>query len=290
MPIATALASISSQLVLAMDGSGNFYWPAASLNEIGTMTVGNGYYILTNAPASLKYPTAGSSPAKLSAAAGKRFSDSPALKHFVNHANTGNFAVFLAERVESGSRTGNAEIGAFNAAGNLVGAGTVANGHTAFAIWGSEAITGKKTGCEPGDAITFVLWDGNREYPLDYLPGNGVLPKYAARAVYYGSLSIPAGLPITRFNLAGAYPNPFKSCIRIAFDVPVLGGVNAQKIELNVYDMRGSLVDHISSGARMPGHYTVAWNPGEEGLGSGIYIVRMMAENFDKRLRVIKVE
>ena len=52
MPISTALAPINSQIVLAMDGSSNFYWPAASLNEIGTMTVGNGYMAL-QAPAFL---------------------------------------------------------------------------------------------------------------------------------------------------------------------------------------------------------------------------------------------
>ncbi len=292
MPIATALNSISSQLVLAMDGSGNFYWPAASLNEITTMTVGYGYYVLTNAAASLAYPAAGSSPAKLSAASANRCSEPPALKHFAKHTNTGNFAVFLAGRVESGGKTvsDNAEIGAFDAAGNLVGAGTVTGGHTAFAVWGSDPITGKKNGCGPGDPITFMLWDGNKEYPIDYLPGNGVLPEYATRTVYYGSLSVPAELPITRFDLAGAYPNPFRSSVRIAFDVPALGGMNAQKIELNVYDMKGGLVHRITSGARMPGHYSVAWNPAEGSLGPGIFIVRMRAKNFDKRMRVIKVE
>jgi hypothetical protein len=54
--------------------------------------------------------------------------------------------------------------------------------------------------------------------------------------------------------------------------------------------MKGSLVHQIAKGSYVPGHYTVAWSGVEGSLGSSIYVVQMKAKNFDKRIKLIKVE
>jgi hypothetical protein len=295
MPIATALAPIDSQLVLAMDGASNFYWPAASLNEIGTMTVGNGYYIVTSAAASLTYPTAGSSPAKLLAAspATAKLLSPSAPKHFAKRALTGNFAAFMAPHVEIGGKLAadNCEVGAYDTKGNLVGSGTVVNGLVAFAICGKDPAGKVKNGCLPSEKLTFKLWNGKTEYPLEVTRGSE--PVFASRTILKATLAVPAGALISAFNLSRAYPNPFKGVVNIAFDVPTLAGVAQHAIEINIYDMKGDLVKQLAKGVYQAGHYELPWNCNESregGVGSSMYIVRMKAANFEKRLTLIRVE
>ncbi len=295
MPVATALASVDSQLVLAMDGASNFYWPAATLNEIGSMTVGNGYYILTNANASLSYPTAGSSAAKLLAAApaAAKLLNPPALKHFAKRALTGNFAAFLAKQVAFGDKPAadNCEVGAYDTKGNLVGSGTVVNGLTAFAICGKDPASKVKNGCLPSEKLTFKLWNGKTEYPLEVTRGNE--PVYSAKTVLTATLAVPAGRLISAFNLSHAYPNPFKGSVNIAFDVPTIAGVSRHAVQIAIFDMKGSLVKQLAKGIYQAGHYEMPWNcnEGREGVsGSSMYIVRMKAANFEKRLKLVRVE
>ncbi len=295
MPIATALAPINTQLVLAMDGSSNFYWPAASLNEIGTMAVGDGYYIVTSAAVSLTYPAAGSSPAKeLSAIPGlAKLANPPAPRHFAKQALTGNFAAFMAPHVEIGDKPAadNCEVGAYDTKGNLAGSGTVVNGLVAFAICGKDPAGKVKNGCLPSEKLTFKLWNGKTEYPLTVTHGSE--PVFASRTILKATLAVPAGALISAFNLSRAYPNPFKGSVNIAFDVPTIEGVSQHAIEISIYDMKGALVKQLAKGTYQAGHYELPWtcNEGRESaIGSSVYVVRMKAQNFEKRLKLIRVE
>ncbi len=290
MPVTTALAPISAQLVLAMDGASNFYWPAASLNEIGTMTPGNGYYILTNAATSLTYPAIGG-PAKVAAASGNPPGPAP-LRHFTKHTPTGNFAAFLAKRIDIGGRAAadRCEVGAFDTKGNLVGAGTVKNGAAAFAIWGKDPMSRAQDGCGPSEKITFKLWNGTAEYPLQAAGGE---PVYAARTILSATLAVPAGALISSFNLARAYPNPFKGSVNIAFDVPTIAGVAKHAVEIAIFDMKGSLVMQLAKGEYRAGHYELAWNCNESrkgAVGSSVFLVRMKATGFDKQIKLVRLE
>ena len=96
---------------------------------------------------------------------------------------------------------------------------------------------------------------------------------------------------ITKFALSKVYPNPFRGYLKIAFDVPTLNGVALHDIEINLYDMRGSLVQQIVKGPYKAGHYTIAWSEdGNRGaVASGVYIIRMKARDFDKRMKLIRV-
>ena len=58
MPVVTALASIAGQLIIAKDNNGLVYAPGVGVNQIDTMRVGEGYFAVTSASASLTYPLA----------------------------------------------------------------------------------------------------------------------------------------------------------------------------------------------------------------------------------------
>jgi hypothetical protein len=291
-----AVASIQAQVVILKNNTGRAYWPALDVDDIGIMSVGQGYKVLMSSGVSFTYPAPLSGVAKRTVSGnGPMLLHLPEPQHYAAHGNTGNNATLLAKNVVIDNKTAadGCEIGAYDPAGNLVGAGTVIQGRTAFAVWGNDPVTRKMNGCGAGDNITFKLWDGNQEYPLEYSSANGVQPRFSADGVYLGSLSVPSWCFIKQFELAKAYPNPFRGVVRISFDIPAIPGTTAQNIELNVYDMKGSLVHQVAKGAYAPGHYTVEWSGAESrvgSVGSTIYIVRMRANNFDKRIKLVKVE
>jgi hypothetical protein len=295
LPFETALASLLSpadtQLIIAEDGAGeNIYWPAGGLYPaVDSMYVGTGYVMVTKANATLTYPAAGSNPAKLLAAvSGKPHMSRPPLRHYAKHSITGNSEILLSRQVEIGGKaaSGNCEVGAFDTKGNLVGAGSVVNGVTAFNIWGQDPLTRAKDGCAPSEKIGFRLWDGSKEYPLAVAGGN---PVYAAKTILSATLAVPEGVFISSFNLSRAYPNPFRGSVSIAFDVPTIAGVSQHAVEIDIYDVAGSLVKQLAKGIYRAGHYSLAWNCGEASVGSNVYIVRMKAANFDKRLTLVRV-
>ncbi len=248
-----ALAGIDTLLIIVKNNSGHAYWPSLGIDDIGIMYVGEGYKVLMSSAASLTYPTPDTGVAKrVAARGGKTMLRLPEPRHYATHANTGNNATLLAKRVTIGDKAvpDSSEIGAFDGTGSLVGSGTVMHGIAAFAVWGidPQSKTKKKDGCAVSESVTFRLWDGKREYPLDYVTQNGTPAKYGVDKVFLGVLSVPEGYLITKFDLTRAYPNPFRGSVKIAFDVPTIGGVTQHAIELAVYDLKGSLVKQLASG------------------------------------------
>jgi hypothetical protein len=143
------------------------------------------------------------------------------------------------------------------------------------------------------EKITFKMWNKTKEYPVEFKSANGGAVTYAPQAVLLGSLAVPEGALITEFSLTRAYPNPFRGSVNIAFDVPTLAGESQHAIEINVYDLKGSLVKQLAKGLYQAGHYVLAWNCNESreaSVGSSVYIVRMKAANFDKRLKLVKIQ
>jgi hypothetical protein len=298
MPFETALASLLSpadtQLIIAEDGAGeNIYWPAGGLfPQVDLMYAGTGYVMVTKANATLTYPAAGSNPAKLLAAvSGKPHMSQPPLRHYTKHSITGNSEILLSRQVEIGGKpaSGSCEVGAFDTKGNLVGAGSVVNGVTAFNIWGQDPLTRAKDGCAPSEKISFRLWDGSKEYPLTVAGGN---PVYAAKTILSVTLGVPAGANMSSFALPRLHPNPFRGSVTIAFDVPAISGSADQEVEIGVYDMRGSLVQRLAKARYAPGSYSVTWNGRAAGSvpGSGVYMVRMTANGFDKQVKLIEIK
>jgi len=78
------------------------------------------------------------------------------------------------------------------------------------------------------------------------------------------------------FLLLQNYPNPFNSETIIAFELPEAGHV-----ELEVYDIRGRLVQKLFSSTLAPGKHKVTWSADK--FAAGVYFYQMKHEN-GKRL------
>jgi hypothetical protein len=307
-----ALGGISSLLLLAKNNSGHTYWPSMGIDNIGFMQVGQGYLLNMTSTSQLIYPLPDTGLQKQ--VARKSFIHLPAVRHFASHAITGNNATLLAKKVTFGGKIvpDSSEVSAIDASGTLVGSGTVIQGKTAFAVWGKNSQTKVKDGCIQQEEVSFKLWDRSKEYPLDFIPQNGRQALYGTDSIFLGELKVPDAIaaaakslgeesdltasedyPATKFDLTRASPNPFRGSVTIAFDVPAITGASDQAVEISVYDLKGSLVKQLAGGKYQPGHYSVTWNCGADrifSMGSSVYIVRMRADNFDKRLKLVRVQ
>jgi len=85
------------------------------------------------------------------------------------------------------------------------------------------------------------------------------------------------------FVLRQNTPNPFNPTTCIRFQVP---GVS--DVKLVVYDLLGKEVAVLLNERKAPGHYEVSFNG--SGLGSGVYIYRLIAGSFvaSKRMVLLK--
>ena len=102
-----------------------------------------------------------------------------------------------------------------------------------------------------------------------------VNPNKFYRLIEGGTLSeIVIGLsPISseipqRFALKQNYPNPFNPLTKIRFDIPTEGGIT-----LSVFDVKGSLVKDVFTGAVNAGVFAVDFDASE--LPSGVYFYRL---------------
>jgi len=288
MPVATALSAIVAQTTIVKNSRGDIYWPDYSISTIGNMKVGQGYKIHMKSSATLTYPALGKS-----LVGAHELLAPPEAVHYLLKLNTGNTASVLSNMVIVNGTIApdNSEIGAFDEKGVLVGAGVVIHGITVFSVWGDNAQTPKKDGCIAAEKIMFRLWDGAQEYPATFEGPTAV--SYQEDGLFIGRLTVPEALSITKFALEDAYPNPFGGQVQILFDVPALGGLDRQNIDVAVYDVRGRLVHQVAKGRYKASRYRTYWKGQDDkgaALGCGIYIIRMKARNFSKNLKLVRLK
>src|SRR3989339_455688 len=288
MPVATALSAIVAQTTIVKNSRGDIYWPDYSISTIGNMKVGQGYKIHMKSSATLTYPALGKS-----LVGAHELLAPPEAVHYLLKLNTGNTASVLSNMVIVNGTIApdNSEIGAFDEKGVLVGAGGVIHGITVFSVWGDNAQTPKKDGCIAAEKIMFRLWDGAQEYPATFEGPTAV--SYQEDGLFIGRLTVPEALSITKFALEDAYPNPFGGQVQILFDVPALGGLDRQNIDVAVYDVRGRLVHQVAKGRYQASRYRTYWKGQDDkgaALGCGIYIIRMKARNFSKNLKLVRLK
>ena len=80
------------------------------------------------------------------------------------------------------------------------------------------------------------------------------------------------GLP-DKYALLPAYPNPFNPRTAISYQLSA-----DSHVELNIYNVRGKLIDRLTKAYMEAGTYELIWNASD--MPSGVYIVRMVAEDF----------
>ena len=86
-----------------------------------------------------------------------------------------------------------------------------------------------------------------------------------------GKLTEILPLP-NEFSLGNAYPNPFNPVTRIQFGLPV-----DTEISIDIYNMRGRLVESLIDGNMLAGYHTITWNASS--YSSGVYFIKMHAGN-----------
>ena len=91
-----------------------------------------------------------------------------------------------------------------------------------------------------------------------------------------------------QFALHNNYPNPFNPTTKISYSLS-----SASEVSLSIYNIRGELVNKLTSGLHEPGTHVVLWN-GRNGLGekvsTGVYIYSLSTPTgyLNKRLVLLK--
>jgi hypothetical protein len=84
------------------------------------------------------------------------------------------------------------------------------------------------------------------------------------------------------YALYPTYPNPFNPSTTIRLDVPE--SIN-NNVALNVFDIRGRLVETILDKKLAPGSYAIRWDA--KSKSSGVYFLRMNTERYTKIHKMI---
>ncbi|UCD94741.1 MAG: T9SS type A sorting domain-containing protein [Candidatus Zixiibacteriota bacterium] len=137
---------------------------------------------------------------------------------------------------------------------------------------------------EPNDTVTLyfdVLIPKAIFYPMDdevaFRVQSGIEPTLFIDGIVTTHVWIPTdapddgdGLLPGGFKLYQNYPNPFNPVTTLAFDLPVKA-----EVELEVFNMLGSVMTRVSLGTLSSGHHTVEYNG--ISLASGVYFYRIQA-------------
>ena len=84
------------------------------------------------------------------------------------------------------------------------------------------------------------------------------------------------------------HPNPFNPTTTISFDL-----VNARKVTLNVYNIKGELVKTLASGNYPAGKHEVTWNGNDKNgkaVSSGVYFYQMKTKEYNSFRKAIMLK
>ncbi len=87
-----------------------------------------------------------------------------------------------------------------------------------------------------------------------------------------GVSSVEPVIPST-YALHQNYPNPFNPSTTISFDLP-----DHESVMINVFNVKGQLVQTLVNNVYSPGHHSVTWYPAQ--LSSGIYLYQIQIGDF----------
>ena len=85
------------------------------------------------------------------------------------------------------------------------------------------------------------------------------------------------------YALDPVYPNPFNPRTTVRFDVP-----EVSRVELEVYDITGSLVETLLDQKMVPGGHQYSWEP--KSLSTGVYFLKLHTANqtFTQKVTYVK--
>jgi len=120
--------------------------------------------------------------------------------------------------------------------------------------------------------------------PIDAIARDSIYagPRYHVED-FPGAVAQDPGFTPAGFKLTGAYPNPFNSTTRIAFELD-----RALKVDLGLYGIDGRLVKTIVAGDLLAGEHSVILNGGD--LAAGVYLVKLTGAGSESLLKVVLVK
>ena len=103
--------------------------------------------------------------------------------------------------------------------------------------------------------------------------------------------NVESSMPIVSgFQLEQNYPNPFNPSTKIKFIIPNViasGAKQSQLITLKVYDILGNEIATLVNEEKAAGTYEVDFNA--SGLASGIYLYKLISQNFSETKKMILI-
>ena len=120
----------------------------------------------------------------------------------------------------------------------------------------------------------------------------GIVYRYRLEAEGRPDLSLTTDeimVPVQSMHLYQNHPNPFNPTTTIPFTVPGAGG-SRRNVFIAVYDVNGSLVKTLASGAISAGRHEVRWsgrNERGEDVASGVYFVRLSSGSFEDARKIV---
>ena len=124
----------------------------------------------------------------------------------------------------------------------------------------------------------------NADYDTEVSPYPQVGESRFTLHTSYGALDNEHEVALPSFYaLDPIYPNPFNPRATVRFDVP-----EVSRVELEVYDITGSLVETLLDEKMVPGGHQYTWEP--KSLSTGVYFLRLITANqtFTQKVTYVK--
>jgi len=89
-------------------------------------------------------------------------------------------------------------------------------------------------------------------------------------------------------SLNNIYPNPFNPSTTISYGV-----ANAERVNIQIFNIKGQLVRNLLSESRQSGNYRIVWdgtNDRGQSLSSGMYFMKMTAGKYSKTSKVLMLK
>jgi hypothetical protein len=123
-----------------------------------------------------------------------------------------------------------------------------------------------------------ILYDKKNKINLFY-----ELASSEKTTIQKGSLDFDPTLLPDKLFLSPAFPNPFNPVTTLRFDIPET--INSSFVFLNIYDIKGRMVEKLVEGSMLPGSHYVKWDAKQ--FSSGVYFVKLTYDNQSRSQKLI---
>ncbi|MDB4859723.1 T9SS type A sorting domain-containing protein [Candidatus Marinimicrobia bacterium] len=135
---------------------------------------------------------------------------------------------------------------------------------------------------DENEELDFIFYDSinNKEISLK----NNII---FTPDMHLGEISDPYILSeneVYTYSLSKAYPNPFNPTTTIQYSL----ADNVDYMNLNIFDLRGRLIENLFSGSNHKGEHAVIWNASNH--ASGVYFINMVVGNqiYNEKIILLK--